>query len=207
MHAWFIRLSLSSVIAITTAIFILVSVTAPKAAQSDIDQFLASPSQVLTNNPTGGALLVSKIRALILESPTTLSAVIALLASANENQQSAIGAGLGQAALALVSTNPAYATEIQQALAASGVQVAITSFASVTGNVPTAATDAGGGGGGGGIGGPTGNSGLPTGGANGGSTGGGGTTSTATSQQNSFSSAGGSVSSSFGVSAGTNVSP
>jgi len=67
----------------------------------------------------------------------------------------------------LVRTNPAYANQIQQALAASGSQNAITAFAGVTGNVLIgAAGGAGGGAGGGGGGGQTGQGGFAFGGTN-----------------------------------------
>jgi hypothetical protein len=132
---------------------------------------------------------VSTVRDLVLANPATLPAIIALLQNANSAQQAAIGSGLGQAAQTSVRTNPTLANQIQEALAASGVQVAIASFAATTGNVPIAGA-APGGGGGGGVGGPT-NSSIPSGGGGGGGGTTGGTTSTPTSSFAGFTGGGG----------------
>jgi hypothetical protein len=145
--------------------------TAPLTPQQ-VAQFVANPSAALAANPNGGGRLVSYIRDLLLScsamSPscdqTALQAITALLATANADQQSAIGSGLGQAAQALASTNPALANQIQTALANSGSQLALASYQATTGNVQTGAN--GGGGGGGGGGGPT-SGGAPSGGGSG----------------------------------------
>src|SRR4051794_1961736 len=82
--------------------------TALAQAQScdpqQVNDFLANPGAILTQNPGGGSKLVSQVAALVQCDPSTLNALIGLLATANNPQQSAIGAGLGQAALALVTT-------------------------------------------------------------------------------------------------------
>jgi hypothetical protein len=126
---------------------------AAKLSSQEISQFLANPTATLTANPNGGGRLVVTVRDLMLSDPATLDAIIKLLASANPAQQTAIGSGLGQAAQALVTTNPTLANQIQAALAASGVPLAIASYSAVTGNVEIGSTG-GGGGGGGGSGGP-----------------------------------------------------
>lgn len=144
---------------------------AAQLTPQQVSQFLANPTAILTANPNGGAELVSTIRDLILSDSTTLSVVINLLANANSDQQAAIGTGLGEAAQALVRTNPDLANQIQSALAASGVQVAIASYAVTTGNVQIGSTGGGGGGGSG----PTGN-GPPEGGGGGGGSSGSGST-------------------------------
>lgn len=140
---------------------------ASAATQQQLSAFLADPGAILGANPNGGGKLVSTIRDLLLSDqgamaaactaanrPTQpnciLSAIIALLSGASAEQQSAIGAGLGQAAQALIGTNPTFANQIQTALAASGSDVAIASFATTTGNVQIGANGGGGGGGGGG---------------------------------------------------------
>jgi hypothetical protein len=150
------------------------------ATQQQLSAFLADPGAFLGANPNGGGKLVSTIRDLLLSNqgamaaackaanrPTQpnciLSAIIALLSGASAEQQSAIGSGLGQAAQALAGTT--FASEIQTALAASGSDVAIASFATTTGNVQIGAN--GGGGGGGGGGGPV-TGGAPAGGGGGG---------------------------------------
>jgi hypothetical protein len=153
------------------------SVAVAQATSQEVAQFLANPSALLTSNPNGGGTLVSAIRNLVLADPSTLNSIISLLSTASSAQQTAIGSGLGQAAQALVRTNPTVATQIQDAVQASGVQTAMTAYAAATGNTETASTG-GGGGGGGGVGGPTGG-GAPSGGGGGGggslSGGGGGT--------------------------------
>jgi hypothetical protein len=140
---------------------------AAQLTQQQINAFLANPSGLLAQNASGGSDMVAMVRDLMTSDPNNpnmLSSIIALLASANSAQQAAIGSGLGMAAQALVRTNPDVANQIQVALANSGVQTAIASFSSVTGN---AVIGAAGGGGGGGGGGPTG-SGAPSGGGGGG---------------------------------------
>ena len=166
---------------LTTAVVAtaLVFPSLARAQSSAVDQFIANPAQALQNYPDGGAQLISLIRDVAVAHPEALNAIIALLANANASQQSAIGSGLGQAAQIVVSNNPDYANQIQQAVAAAGSENASTAFASVTGNVNIAATGPGGGGGGTGGGGGVGGGGLgggtPTGGSNtgGGTTGGG----------------------------------
>ncbi len=138
-----------------------------------VSEFLANPNTLLANNPNGGSQLVSAVRDLVLADPATLASIISLLNNANPAQQSAIGTGLGQAALASVQNNPSLANQIQEAIAAANVQVATAAYSSTTGNAVTAAgspgAGGGGGGGGGGIGGsintafPTGGGGSPSG--------------------------------------------
>jgi len=157
------------------AIYLMISPEVPASAAQltpqEVAQFLANPAALLASNPDGGAGLVSSVRDLLLSDPATLPVIISLLANANQAQQSAIGSGLGQAATASLQTNPAFSNQIQEALAASGVQTAIASYSATTGNTVTATAGTAGGGG---SGGPT-SGGLPTGGG-GGSGGGGGTT-------------------------------
>jgi hypothetical protein len=113
-------------------------------------QFQANPAQVLANYPDGGPLLISLIRELAIADQADLLLIIGLLANANVDQANAIGAGLGQAALASIGTNQAYANEIQTALAAANNQTASLAYAAVMGDQAIGATGAGGGGGSGG---------------------------------------------------------
>jgi hypothetical protein len=150
------------------------------ATEQQLGIFLADPGAILRANPNGGGKLVSTVRDLLMSDqgamgrackaankPTEpnciLSALIALLSGASAEQQSAIGSGMGQAAQTLTSTNPIFANQIQTALAASGSDVAIASFATTTGNVAIGANGGGGGGGGGPVSG-----GAPIGGGGGG---------------------------------------
>ena len=166
---WTFRQLLQVAVGIFAAAFILApSAMAQNNSRQAVDQFIANPSKALQEYPTGGAQFCLLIRDVALAEPSKLSAIIALLKDANTDQQSGIGCGLGRAAGAVVRTDPAYANQIQQALAASGFPAAVTAFAGVTGNVATGANapGGGGGGGGGGVGGQTGSSGLLFGGQN-----------------------------------------
>ncbi|WP_157100561.1 hypothetical protein [Rhodoplanes sp. Z2-YC6860] len=81
-----------------------------------------------------------------------------------EDVMGAIGAGLGQAALAMAASNPDLANQIQVAIADSGILSFIRAYTASTGNTLTAAI----GGGGTGNGGPTGAAGAPISGGGGG---------------------------------------
>lgn len=169
------------------------SVHAAQLSQQEVSQFLGNPSNLLATNPDGGARVVSTVRDLVLTDASTLTSVINLIAGASQSQQSSIGAGLGQAAQALVRTNPTLANQIQQQLAACGdaCRQALVAYAAVTGNVQIAAGGSGGGGGGGGgVGGPI-NGGPPQSAGGGGSGVGGGGGGGVTTQGNVFSAGGG----------------
>ena len=159
---------------------------AAQLATQQVGQFVADPSALLKANPNGGGRLVSQIRDLMLSdtclpSPAAprlascqdvLTAILGLLANANDAQKSAIGTGLGEAAQAMVSTNPTLASDIQTALAKNGDKFALEAYQTLT--------NTGGGGGGGLATGPT-ATGTASAGISGGSvTGASGTTSTVT---------------------------
>jgi hypothetical protein len=156
---------------------------------------------VLQQFPNGGPELISLVRDGCLGNPSALSSIIALLGNAKTDQQMAIGSGLGQCAQLSVRTNPAFADQIQNAIALSGIQNAILAFAGVTGNVPIASTGVGAGGVGGGAGGPTGSGGVSGGTNTGTSTP--GVSFTATSSVNYFTSA----NSAHGATVSGSVSP
>jgi hypothetical protein len=135
----------------------------PKAIFSDAD-----------GKPMTMPALISNVRDLTIAEKTALRPIVEALKQAAPDEKSAIGTGLGQAAIAVVKTDPPYAAEIQQALAETTDQVAILAFAAATGNVPTGAT---GGVGAGGVGGGAGGSsvaGGPASGGGGATSGGGG---------------------------------
>jgi len=129
--------------------------------------FLDGDGQTLTV-----AALISAVRDLVVAEKTALKPIIAALKLASSDEKSAIGTGLGQAAQAVLKTDPSFAAEIQQALAESSDSVAILAFAGVTGNAPIGAT--GGAGGAGGAGGSAGGGGASGGGGGTGGGGGGG---------------------------------
>src|SRR5438445_3976653 len=134
----------------------------PKAIFSDAD-----------GKPMTMPALISNVRELTIAEKTALRPIVEALKLAAPDEKSAIGTGLGQAAMAVVKTDPPYAAEIQQALAETSDQVAILAFAAVTGNVPIGATGGGGAGAGGGAGGSS-AAGGPASGGGGATSGGGG---------------------------------
>ena len=85
--------------------------------QLTTEQFIPHPDLLLTKFPNGGAEMISQVRELALANHANLPYILEVLARANHEQGTAIGTGLGQAALASVKTDQAYATAIQQAVA------------------------------------------------------------------------------------------
>ena len=125
----------------------------PQRALSErvVHEFLKDPAALLTQYPNGGPQMIVAVRDLAASDPQTLDALIALLKTANPDQASAIGTGLGQVALMAVNTDQAFALQIQTAVAASGNTSALVAYSAVVGgNLKLAATTSGGGIGGGG---------------------------------------------------------
>jgi len=116
-----------------------------------VQQFLANPAALLTQYPNGGPAMITEIRNLAASDPATLKALVGLLASANSDQASAIGTGLGQVAVMAVRTDPSFANDIQGAVVTSQNDSALVAFkAAVGGDIQlTAATGTTGIGGGG----------------------------------------------------------
>jgi hypothetical protein len=129
-----------------------------------VSQFLANPGQALSQNPGGGPALTKEVRDLLTSDKNTLGPIMGLLKNASPDQQTAIADGLAQAAKVQAKNDPAFANDIQAAVAASGLPEVIKQYASLAGDTGTAST--GGGGGGTGGGGPN-TAGAPTGGQNG----------------------------------------
>jgi uncharacterized membrane protein YgcG len=113
-------------------------------------QFRANADVVLARFANGGPEPISLIRQLAIANQADLPLIIGLLANANPDQANAIGTGLGQASLASVATNQAYANEIQIELTAANDQTASLAYAAVMGDQAIGAIGSGGGGGGGG---------------------------------------------------------
>ena len=82
-----------------------------------IKQFLADPTALLEQNPSGGPLLIELVRDLTASNDTTLDPILKLLERANSDQAAAIGTALGQVALLAVKVDQAYAVRIQDAMA------------------------------------------------------------------------------------------
>lgn len=116
MYRRSLRFVLRSLMSLIAAGYVLAQLGGSPAVaaltQQQVNQFLNNPSAILSANTQGGAKLTAAIRDLMLADPTALQSVIGLLANANAAQQQAIGMGLGQAAQALASTNPAAAAAI-----------------------------------------------------------------------------------------------
>jgi hypothetical protein len=111
----------------------------------------ASPSalvgQLMSQFPDGGARLAKQVADLITSDPATLAALITFAKTANQDQRQAIARGLAQAAKG--SGNPAFANQIQLAVASAGLPEFSKAYAEAAGDTGTASTGGGGGGGGG----------------------------------------------------------
>jgi hypothetical protein len=148
----------------------------PPSRADIIAKLQTNPARIFldaSGNTLTVAALISAVRDLTVADKNALKPIVEALKLASTEEKSAIGTGLGQAAQALLKTDPPFAAEIQQALAASGDSAAILAFAAVTGNVPIGATG-GGAGGAGGAGSSAGGGGASGGGGGGGGTGSGG---------------------------------
>lgn len=123
----------------------------PPAKLSDdaVAAFLADPAALLTEYRTGGLPLVNTVRGLAGSSATAVPILLKLAETANERQQTAIGAGLARAAVACSRSDPTYSAMIQEAVAGSPLAAVLLAFQTATNDVQTAAVGAGGGDGGG----------------------------------------------------------
>jgi hypothetical protein len=134
----------------------------PSLPASVVSTFMGNPNQLLTQFPGAGPQLTKQVRELLASDKTTLPSLISLLKLASPDQQTAIAAGLAQAAKAYASNDPAFANQVQTEVAATGIPDVIKAYASIAGDTGTASTGGGGGSGGGG---PN-TAGAPTGGPN-----------------------------------------
>jgi hypothetical protein len=85
--------------------------------------------------PLSNAELSSSIREVLIFDKSALQPVIAALALATTEEKAAIGTGLGQAMLVIVSSDPSYATDILYALATKTDRIAIAALVAVTGEL------------------------------------------------------------------------
>lgn len=116
---------------------------APASSQMTAEKatdFLDAPAAFLASYADGGGALSSAIRDLVTIRPETLEGIQSLSEAATPEQNSAIGAGLGTAAAICVVSQPATAIDIQAAALKSGSNDLLTSFASITGDIPTNVT-------------------------------------------------------------------
>jgi len=83
--------------------------------------------------PLSNAELSSSVREVLLFDKSALQPVIAALALATNGERAAIGTGLAQAMLVVVSSDPSYATNILYALAINADRISIAAFVAVAG--------------------------------------------------------------------------
>jgi hypothetical protein len=138
--------------------FVLGAMTMANAAPETSQQPPVTTDNLLSQFPDPAnepqkSLMAKAVRDILTSNPqtSTLNALLALLTQATPDQASAIGTGLGQAALATVNGNQDFAVAIQTAVAASGNTSALVAFSAVVGgDIKLAAATGGGGAGGGG---------------------------------------------------------
>jgi hypothetical protein len=122
----------------------------PKVPASTIAAFQNNPGQLLTQFPGAGPELVKQVRDLLTTDKATLLSIIGLLKLASPDQQIAIADALAQVAKAYSKSDPAFANQIQQAVANAGIPEVAKAYAEAAGDTGTASTGGGGGGAGGG---------------------------------------------------------
>jgi hypothetical protein len=117
-----------------------------------VQQFLSDPAGLLAAYPNGGAQMIARVKDLAATDPATVNGILGTLKAATPDQASAIGTALGQVAMLAVSTDQAFATDLQTKIAETGNVSAITAFSAVVGGdiKLAAATGPGAGAGGGG---------------------------------------------------------
>lgn len=120
-----------------------------------VSAFLTNPASLLSDNPSGGAALISKVRDLVASNPSTLQPILDLLKNSNAEQKAGVGNGLSQAYSACLAKDQALATDIQKKLAATGDKEALLAYTMATGGQVDTASVGGGAGSAGGVGGPT----------------------------------------------------
>ena len=113
-------------------------VTPAKLPASEVDAFLANPSQLLVDEAAGGLPLSNKVRGLAGSSGLAVAALVDLAKTATDPQKAAIGAGLSRVVQACSGT-PDYAANIQKLVAELGDASMITAFMAASSDVQVAA--------------------------------------------------------------------
>lgn len=109
-----------------------------KMADNDIAAFLANPNSLLSDFPTAGLPMSSKVRSITGSSAAALDPMIALVKQANAPQKSAIGSGLARAVKSCQITSPDYALILQQKVALANDKDLTTAFLAGMDDVQTA---------------------------------------------------------------------
>jgi hypothetical protein len=113
-----------------------------KLGDKEVQDFMAAPAKLLTDNPAGGLPMSNRVRELAGSSSGAMDQLIGLTKSANDGQKSAIAAGLARAVSACGTVNPDYASVIQNAVAGLGDPALIAAFAQATNDIKVAAVGA-----------------------------------------------------------------
>jgi hypothetical protein len=103
--------------------------------------FLANPGGLLDQFKDGQGGLASAVRDLLTARPETVDGIVSLTKASSTDQSRAIGAGLGTAASVCVLSQPGVAQLIQEAVLKTENPDLIQSFTSITGDIPTEATN------------------------------------------------------------------
>ena len=115
---------------------------------AEVSAFKANPGQMLNQFPNGGPEMTKEIVGLLASDKGTLSTIIGLAKTADQDQRKTMAAALAQVAKANAANDPAFANQIQQAVASSGLPEFAKAYAEAAGDTGTASTGGGGGGGG-----------------------------------------------------------
>ncbi|MBB3646342.1 hypothetical protein FHX14_002539 [Rhizobium sp. BK619] len=110
-----------------------------KASPEQLDSFSSQPADLTTKYPTGGAAMSLEVRTLAGSRFDNVDRLVQLAAGASPGQKSAIGAGLAWTARACAVSQPEYALQIQEKIAASGLEEVITAFLGAANDTATAA--------------------------------------------------------------------
>jgi hypothetical protein len=115
---------------------------------AEVSAFQANPGQLLNQFPNGGPDMIKQIVGLLGSDKATLSTIIGLAKTADQDQRKAMAAALAQVAKANAANDPAFANQIQQAVASAGLPEFAKAYAEAAGDTGTASSGGGGGGGG-----------------------------------------------------------
>ncbi len=117
-------------------------------AASAQQQAPQTPSQVLSQFPSGGADMEAQIQSLLNANRGNLGAIIDFAKTATNDQRKSIASALATFAKAIAANEPGYVTQLQQAVANAGLPEFAKAYAEAAGDTGTASAGGGGGGGG-----------------------------------------------------------
>jgi hypothetical protein len=112
--------------------------TTEQSAKTTAWRIQANPQAIFSNRrglPLSKSELLVSVREVLIADKSALQPVIAALALADTAEKAAIGTGLGQAMLAVVSSDPSYTIDILYALAAKADRTVMAAFVAVAGEL------------------------------------------------------------------------